>query len=72
MSHPAEPRSFEAMELVYEQLAAALDRVGPDDEVLFLTRLAMVMAHRAGAAIDLAACIEAAQGEGARRPVAAS
>lgn len=72
MNHPTEPRPFEAMELVYEQLAAALDRVRPEDEVLFLTRLAMVMAHRAGVAIDLAACIEAVQGEGERRAVAAS
>lgn len=72
MNHPAEPRSFEEMESVYEQLAAALDRVAPDEEALFLTRLVMVMAHRAGSAIDLAACLEAAQGEGERRPVAAS
>ncbi|MBL8568419.1 MAG: DUF2783 domain-containing protein [Phreatobacter sp.] len=72
MNHPAEPRSSGDMESAYEQLAAAIDRAGPKDEALFLTRLAMVMVHRAGAAIDLAACIEAAQGEGERRPVAAS
>jgi hypothetical protein len=64
MTQPRVPASFEAMEQVYDQLAAAIDRAGSDDEARFLTRLVLVMAHRAGPALDFAACIAvAASGE---------
>ncbi len=71
MTDAVEPRSFAEMERVYDQLAAAIDRAGPDGEVLLLTRLAMVLAHRAGSSIDFTACIAAANGAGEPRRVAA-
>lgn len=36
----------EQFEQAYEQLARALDRVGPEKERLFLARLALALAHR--------------------------
>lgn len=35
-------------EAIYEELAQAIDRAGPEKEALFLTRLALLLAHRAG------------------------
>lgn len=49
------PLPFEALERVYDQLAAAIDRAGEANEALFLTKLVMVMAHRAGDVLDLPA-----------------
>jgi len=39
---------FPALERVYERLAKAIDRAGPTSEAVFLTRLALVLAHRCG------------------------
>ena len=39
---------FEDLERAYETLAQAIDRAGPAHEALFLTRLALVLAHRIG------------------------
>jgi hypothetical protein len=45
----AEPTMpFEDLERAYETLAQAIDRAGPEHEALFLTRLALVLAHRMG------------------------
>jgi hypothetical protein len=57
------PLPFEALEQVYEQLAAALDRAGEANEALFLTKLVMVMAHRAGDVLDFEACVALALGD---------
>jgi hypothetical protein len=35
-------------ETAYETLAAAIDLAGPEREALFLTRLALVLAHELG------------------------
>ncbi len=56
------PLPFEALERVYDQLAAAIDRAGEANEALFLTKLVMVMAHRAGDVLDFEACVAAALG----------
>ena len=39
------PDDFEA---AYEALALAIDSAGPEREALFLTRLALVLAHQLG------------------------
>lgn len=39
---------FDDLERAYEMLAQAIDRAGPEHEALFLTRLALVLAHRMG------------------------
>lgn len=51
---------FEDLERVYEQLAAAIDRAGQANEALFLAKLVMVMAHRAGGGLDMEAWIATA------------
>lgn len=51
---------FEDLERVYEQLAAAIDRAGEANEALFLAKLVMVMAHRAGEGLDFDACVTTA------------
>ena len=40
--------SFEELEQVYAALAAAIDRAGPENEALFLAKLALALAHRLG------------------------
>lgn len=54
------PLPFDRLEHVYEQLAGALDRAGPQAEALFLTKLVLVLAHRAGEGVDFADCVEVA------------
>ena len=39
---------FEDFETAYETLATAIDQAGPAREALFLTRLALVLAHELG------------------------
>jgi hypothetical protein len=39
---------FEDLEHAYNGLALAIDAAGPDHDALFLTRLALVLAHRCG------------------------
>jgi hypothetical protein len=39
---------FEDLEHAYDGLALAIDAAGPEHETLFLTRLALVLAHRCG------------------------
>ena len=55
-----EPLAFEALEAVYETLAAGIDRAGEANEAVFLTKLAMVLAHRAGAGVDFGDCVATA------------
>jgi hypothetical protein len=42
------PMPFEDLEKVYECLAEAIDRAGPDSEALFLTKLALTLGHKLG------------------------
>lgn len=58
-SKPA-PLPFARLETVYEQLAEAIDRAGEANEALFLTKLVMVMAQRAGEGLDFADCLAVA------------
>lgn len=58
----AAPLPFEDLEQVYEHLAVAIDRAGEANEALFLTKLVMVMAHRAGDVLDFEACVAVALG----------
>lgn len=53
------PMPFDDLEQVYETLATAIDRAGPQCEALFLAKLALALAHRLA---DLAA-VEAAIAE---------
>lgn len=46
------------LELIYEHLATAIDRAGPEREALFLTRLALTLGHRLG---DVAAFRDAVE-----------
>ena len=39
---------FEHLEQAYDALAEAIDRAGPRSEALFLTKLALALAHRLG------------------------
>ncbi len=53
MNPPPPPKT---MEDVYAALAQAIDRLGPEREALFLSKLALLMAHRLqdpGQALDL-------------------
>ena len=45
MTSPATPEQLERM---YEALAAAIDRAGPEDEALFLARLALALGQALG------------------------
>ena len=55
-----EPLAFEALEAVYETLANGIDRAGEARESVFLAKLALVLAHRAGAGVDFTDCVETA------------
>lgn len=48
MANTAAPMPFDELERAYERLATAIDQAGPEHEALFLTRLALVLAHRVG------------------------
>ena len=52
--------SFEQFERAYEAVAAAIDRAGPRQETLFLTKLALALAHEAGSVAAVERCIEMA------------
>ena len=58
---------FDRLELAYDALADAIDRVGPEQEALFLAKLALALAHRLDYPSEVVACIEiAVQDLGAR------
>jgi Protein of unknown function (DUF2783) len=57
--------SIDANERLYDALAEALDRVGPANEALYLTKLALLLANRVG---DEAAVYEALQAAAAFSP----
>jgi hypothetical protein len=47
---------FEDLERLYDRLAAAIDRVGPERESLLLAKLALLLAERLG---DYESAVEA-------------
>ena len=53
---------FTDLEDVYDGIAAAIDRAGPERETLFLAKLALVLSHYLGdrarvmEAVDIAGC----------------
>lgn len=57
--------SIDANERLYDALAEALDRVGPANQALYLTKLALLLANRIG---DEAAVNEALQAAAAFSP----
>jgi hypothetical protein len=60
MSQPLHDASFDQLEQAYETLALAIDRAGPDQEAVFLAKLALVLAERLSAPADFSACVEIA------------
>jgi hypothetical protein len=54
------PLPFDRLEQDYERLAEAVDTAGPANEALFLAKLVLVMAHRAGEGLDFADCVAVA------------
>ena len=52
--------SFERLEIAYDAVADAVDRVGPEQEALFLAKLVLTLAHRLDNASEVTACIEIA------------
>lgn len=60
MTNSRPTMAFADLERVYEQLAMAIDRAGPDRENLMLAKLALALAHRLGDAAAVEACIEMA------------
>jgi hypothetical protein len=57
---PAKPMPFEDLEQTYAALAQAIDRAGRDNEALFLTKLALLLAHEIGTFGPVQYCITAA------------
>lgn len=51
------PIEMTPMELMYEQLARAIDSAGPANESLFLAKLALALGHRLADAEAFAAAI---------------
>ena len=51
------PLSFEQLEVLYDDLAQAIDRVGVERESVFLTKLVLCMAHEFGHADRIGALV---------------
>lgn len=51
------PMPFDDLEQVYETLAAAIDRAGPQCEALFLAKLALALAQRLADRVAVEAAI---------------
>lgn len=59
-NQPPSPMPFDDLERAYECLAEAIDRAGPHAEALFLTKLALTLAHKLGDAAVFQASIDMA------------
>ncbi len=59
-NQPATSMPFEDLEHAYECLAEAIDRAGPHAEALFLTKLALALAHKLGDAATFQSSIDIA------------
>ncbi len=57
---------FEQLEHVYEHLATAIDRAGPEHEALFLAKLVLALAHELGDATTVKRCMDMAAQDLAR------
>lgn len=57
------PLPFEELEKVYDLLAEALDKVGEENQALFLAKLALTLAHKAGDIAIVREAIEIALAE---------
>lgn len=51
------------LEKMYETLALAIDRVGPQDEALFLAKLALVLARLLGDPVRVAEAVALAEAD---------
>ena len=60
MNTPASTLSVPGLEAVYDTLAEAIDRAGPDKAELFLVKLALLNAHALGDAGRFAEHVQAA------------
>lgn len=58
--HSHAPLDIAGLETVYDLLATAIDRAGPDKTELFLVKLALLNAHALGQADTFAQHVEAA------------
>jgi hypothetical protein len=52
--------AFDDLELVYEQMAVAIDQAGPQQESLFLAKLALALAQECGDHTLVENCIKMA------------
>lgn len=52
--------AFDDLELVYEQMAVAIDQAGPEQESLFLAKLALALAQECGDRAVIEDCIKMA------------
>jgi hypothetical protein len=60
--------TFQQLETIYDQLAAAIDQAGPEREAIFLSKLALCMAQEWGRADRVTALIGECLKEPAPRP----
>jgi hypothetical protein len=63
--------SFDDLEHAYETLAVAIDQAGPEHEVVFLAKLALVLAERLASPADFDASITIALADLGRPKTAA-
>jgi Protein of unknown function (DUF2783) len=56
MTHDA----FTTLEHAYDAIAAGIDRAGPDQETVFLAKLALALSNAIGDAAVVSVCIEIA------------
>jgi hypothetical protein len=49
--------SFDDLERAYETLAVAIDQAGPENDAIFLAKLALVLAERLKSPTEFEACI---------------
>lgn len=54
----SEQLTTDALERVYDQLAEAVDQAGPDKEVLFLSKLCLLLAQQLGDEETIKECID--------------
>jgi hypothetical protein len=52
--------SFDDLEHAYESLAVAIDQAGPEQESVFLAKLALVLAEKLKSPADFDACVAVA------------
>jgi hypothetical protein len=52
--------TFDDLERAYEALAIAIDQAGPEQETVFLAKLALALAERLASPADFEACLAVA------------